>query len=331
MTPTPAPAAIIYVGTQNHEYKLPGVRPKKVDEEDIVRCVLVGNTCTWELYLIGDELGLEGTNLLDFEVLANGDILFVLSSSKMLPGIGLVTPRDVIRLHPTSRNPIKSGVFTFELVGATVGLTTNNENLDALALAPNGHLVISTVGSGTINGVGKVQDEDLVEIDGASGSLYFDGSAVALTSSSEDVAAAAIGVSDSTVNLYLVTKGNFSVESNNKLDGKNRDSLRCTPNDFQPIRQCAFARFLDGKKNGFSKAIDGFSISSAGTMTVDEITTALQDAEISITESDGDNDEPSTTLGDLSYGEAVSQADPEITVDDFIDVVQEIYLPLVAR
>lgn len=280
--------------------------------------------------MIGDDLGFEGANLLDFEVLADGDILFVLSRTKTLPGIGTVTPRDVIRLHPTSHNPVRSGVFTFELIGATVGLTTTSENIDAVAVTSNGHLVISTIGTGTLNGVGTVQDEDLVEINGATASLYFDGSAVGLTSSSEDITAAAIADANSVARLYLATKGNFAVQSKNELQGKSRDGFSCSFTSMNPINQCFFAKLFDGKKNGFGKGIDGLSFAPVSASVVNENSATEQTPAHNVTETDSDDDS-AAMIGDLPYAEAISQGDPEITVDDAMDMAQEVYLPLIMR
>lgn len=271
--------------------------------------------------MIGDPM-FEGTNLLDFEVLANGDVLFVLDRAWTLPGIGAVTPRDVIRLHPTSTNPIHSGTFTFELKGAIVGLTTTDENIDALAMTPTGHLVISTIGSATINGVGTVKDEDLIEIQGTTGSLYFDGSKVNLTNSSEDIAAASIGDSA----LYLATKGNFTVSNNNTLSGVGSDIFSCAPTTSAPIQQCNFAKLFTGQANSFTSAIDGFSLAPTNAVAA------------SASSADGQSFEHSAIgqieplpIDTAAFTEAMQRGDPELTVDDFINVTQQLYLPIVQR
>ncbi len=188
-TPTKSLPSTLYLSLQAPVFNLPGI-PGKVGENDIVRCVLKDNTCIWSIYLRGDtDLSILGANLLDFEVLANGDVIFVIDRTLTFPKIGTVTPRDVIRRSGSSK-------FSLELVGANVGLTNGDENIDAIAIDPtNNYLVISTIGAATINGVGTVRNSDLVEINGAktAGSLYFDGAAVGLTTNDEDVVAVWIG------------------------------------------------------------------------------------------------------------------------------------------
>ena len=159
------------------------VKGNKFKSSDILS--YVSSTGSWSVFKTGSALGLpSGVNLLDFEVLANGDIIFAIDRTKTIAGLGKVTPRDVLRSS--------GGNLSFVLVGSTVGLTTSSENIDAVAWSQNNKLLISTVGSATINGIaGKVQDEDLVEITGATGALYFQGSAINLKSNSEDIAAAA--------------------------------------------------------------------------------------------------------------------------------------------
>ena len=197
----------------------------------------VSSTGTWSVFKTGSALGLpqgnheegRGVNLLDFEVLPNGDIIFAIDRTKTITGLGKVTPRDVLRSS--------AGHLSFELVGSTVGLTTSSENIDAVAWSQNNKLLISTVGSATINGIaGKVQDEDLVEITGANGALYFVGSAINLKSNSEDIAAAAVDSTSADKILYLATKGSFTANSLNAISGRNTDVFGLIPNSSSPVK-----------------------------------------------------------------------------------------------
>jgi hypothetical protein len=286
---------------------------------DILRCTLSGNTCTWDLLLTGSAMGISGVNLRDFEVLDNGDILFTIDRTKTLVGIGKVTPRDVLRYHA-------GGGLSIELAGSTIGLTRSSEDIDAVAVASDGKLVISTIGTATINGVGKVRDRDLVKIDGTTGSLYFDGSSVGLTSSSEDIAAAWIGKPSPGNNLYLVTKGNFSVNSTNALTGKKSDIFGCSPATQSPINSCFFYPFFSGKANGLDKQIDGLSVVTTGPIANAVVSTALQ----SFAASSVADDPEDAPFNLEEYTAAMNDNNPDISAEDFIDVQGQVFLPLLA-
>ncbi|CAN5424936.1 hypothetical protein BH10CHL1_BH10CHL1_06990 [soil metagenome] len=332
--PTPPPSEI-YISTSHNakidvgESNNPAVFRFK--REDILRCVIGPNgKCTWDVRLDTTTIGLSGVNIRDFEFLPNQDLLFVIDRKKTLPGGIQATPHDVIRYSTT-------GVFSFELVGSTIGLTKSNENIDALAVTPPpnpnpdalqyGHLIISTFGSASVNGIAdKVQDEDLLEIDGATASVYFDGTAVGLTKSSEDISSAWIGYPSPDHNIYLVTKGNFSVNSVNSLSGKKSDIFGCSPTSQNPIQSCFFYSFFIGETSGLDNQIDGISVVTMGPIANIAVSAAVQGVLNSVVDENVDN-----SFDAESFADAMSEGDPEITAEDFIDVSARLYLPMVAR
>ena len=98
---------------------------------------------------------------------------------KNLPGIGsaAVDDSDVVRYSPTT------GQYSWYFDGSDVGLSTNAEDIDALAVLPDGDLLISTLGAAAVPGV-SAADEDVLRFHGTAGSkntsgawsLYIDGS-----------------------------------------------------------------------------------------------------------------------------------------------------------
>jgi len=296
-------------------------------DEDILRCVPTGNECTWDLYFDGSDVGLGPVDLEDFEILGNGHILFTIDRTRSLPGIGTVRRSDVIEFTPTSIGPNTAGTFSFFLKGSDVGLTTSGENIDALARTPGGNLVVSIEGTGHVpqfgGGVLTVQDEDLIELHADNTwSLYFDGSTVGLTSGSEDVAAAWIDPNGPDHNLYLTTKGNFSVHSDNSLSGKKTDVFGCSPTSSNPITSCFFFKFFNARIEGFKPGIDGLfvlpttDVNSAALASIDSSAAATPDA--------GEN------VADPSDLTANDGTDDQIDVYDSVDVAEQIYLPMIA-
>ena len=61
-------------------------------------------------------------------------------------------------------------------------------------------------------------------------------------------------------NLYLVSKGAFSVSSNNTLSGDGDDIFICQPTSLGETTACTFYPFWDGDSQGFDFAIDSMSI-----------------------------------------------------------------------
>ncbi|MFN8488753.1 MAG: hypothetical protein U0350_14220 [Caldilineaceae bacterium] len=312
--PTAPPSAIYISTSANGKFG-----KKAFKKEDILLCIPTGFSCSWSIFLQGSTIGLTGANLRDFEVLPNGDVLFVIDRAKVLPGVGPVTPHDVLRYHP-------GGALSFELKGSTLGLIKSSGNIDALARTPNGHLVISTTGKANFKGLGLVHNQDLIEINGTTASLYFAGSAVGLTTSGEDIAAAWIGNPSPNRNLYLVTKSSFSVKSINSLSGKNTDIFGCTPTDSNPIAHCFFWAFFNAKLTGLKTGIDGLSIITTGPIVQSAASGALAANE----DADLTDDTPEFTAEDQAdLTEALHEGDSELTAEDFIDVQQQIYLPVI--
>jgi hypothetical protein len=180
-----------------------------------------------------------------------------------VPGVGgTVDDSDIVRFDATSLGTTTAGTFSLYFDGSDVGLTTNAEDLDAVELLPNGHILVSTVGGVTVTGVSG-DDKDLLEFtpsslgDVTSGtfSLYFDASDVGLTTSAEDVDAAAV---DSSGKIYLSTLNNFAVTG---VSGTDEDVFVFTPTSLGTTTTGSFstALYFDGSLYGLA-ANDVFAI-----------------------------------------------------------------------
>ena len=106
-----------------------------------------------------------------FHLESNGDRLFVLDTTVVLPGTALIArPQDVIRWEGS----------TYDLVfqGQSQGVPPTAQ-IDALSRLPQGDLILSFDVSLELDGV-VAHDEDLLRFDGASFSMLFDGSAAGI-------------------------------------------------------------------------------------------------------------------------------------------------------
>lgn len=295
----------------------------KFKSNDILSCTInLDYSCTWSVYLKGSDIGISGANLRDFEVLANGDIIFAIDRKKTLTVDGAskqVNARDVLRYQASD------GTLHSVLFGVTIGLTKSSEDIDSVAWTPDGHLVIGTRGTAKYSNDLKARDRDLVKIVGGVPTLYFVGDSVGLTKSSEDINAA--WIANPSENVYLVTKGSFKVHNGGtELKGKKSDILGCAPLTHDPINSCFFFSFFKGKPQDLDKQVDGLSIDASEPVASSAVAAALHGFASSVVD-DGDD----VSFDAEAFNEAVSENDPDISAEDFVDVRTQMYLPMVAN
>ncbi|MBL8880873.1 MAG: hypothetical protein JNG88_17300 [Phycisphaerales bacterium] len=140
---------VVFTGTT----VVPGVG--NAENEDVV--AYDGASQSWNLIFDGSDVGLSTAVIDGMAVLPGGDILLSFADARSIPGITggpsgstTVDDSDIVRFHPTSLGATTAGTFAFYFDGSDVGLTQNDEDIDAIALLPDGRLLIST--NGTVAG-----------------------------------------------------------------------------------------------------------------------------------------------------------------------------------
>jgi hypothetical protein len=238
-----------------------------VENEDIVaRNVSTG---AWSLIFDGSDVGLSSFVIDGTARLSDGSILLSFTVSGTVAGMtggpdGSTTldDSDIVRFVPTSLGATTAGSFVFYFDGSDVGLSADNEDVDAITLDSSGNLVISTLGSFTVTGASG-QDEDLIvftatslgSVTSGSFAMYFDGSDVGLAdSSAEDVDAAGI---TPTGTILLSTTGNFSVSG---VSGANEDVIQFTPTSLGSTTAGSYTMYLDLSTLGISTGADVGSV-----------------------------------------------------------------------
>jgi len=222
-------------------------------------------TGTWSMVLDGSDVGLGGTDIAAFSLLSDGTILIsVDSSTYSVPGFGTFEDRDIVRFIPTSLGTTTAGNFEWFFDGSDVGLTTSGEDIDAVDFAPDGRLLLSTLGSFGVSGASGA-DEDLIAFTATSlGSntagtwaVYFDGSDVGLnSSSSEDVNG--VWVDPELGEIYLSVLGSFGV---NGVSGAGGDIFICTPSQLGSTTNCTFRTYWVAADFGWGGEItDGIQV-----------------------------------------------------------------------
>lgn len=287
-----------------------------------------------DLYFDGSAYGLQELDLRDFEILEDGGFIFTgnkaftLDNPNGTPASFTVDDSDVVRYHPITDS------FSIYLRGAEIGLTSAGEDIDALAFAPDGRLLISTIGTAQVNGAdGQVaaNDEDLLACDVAATpktcALYFDGSDVRLTRGSEDLMSAWVDPSGSQTHV-LSTKGRYvAVGSNSEVEEDREVAFACTPlsaEETTELTDCTFTLFLDsGEAFGTEKQIDGMWLGATISPTVTLVRASQVNTDYDLATEEA--------LDAEELVEALVEAEAEVDLHDVVAVVQELYLPLVER
>lgn len=224
----------------------------------------------WAMIFDGSDVGLSNVDLEAFERLTDGSFLLTLSKNLTIPGLGTVTPADILRFTPSTLGTNTTGSFAWYFDGSDVDLTSSSEYIDALALDQHGRLLVSTAGTLKVGSTTLGEDEDLflfthtrlgADTVGA-WSLFYDGSRVALTSSDEDVDTTWFDPRNG--DLYLGTKGKFTATGSvNALRGGKNDLFICTPLALAAATDCRFTLFFSGNGAGFKYDIDDLSLVTA--------------------------------------------------------------------
>ena len=136
-----------------------------IKHSDIVTRMTAANQ--WAIVFDASDVGIT-KNVVAFDRLPNGSLLLSLGAAQTVPGLGKVTPQDIIRFVPTSLGTNTAGTFEWYLDGSDVGLTTTGEKIDALYWRRDveNPLYISLAGAGSLprqsGGNLTVADEDVI-------------------------------------------------------------------------------------------------------------------------------------------------------------------------
>jgi subtilisin family serine protease len=233
---------------------LPGIGT--VQNEDIA--AYDTGTGVWSLHFDGSDVGVGAFAINALAVLPGGDLLLSFTDAGTIGGIS-ADDSDILRFTPTSLGDVTAGTWSMYFDGSDVGLTTTNEDIDGLSIAPDGRLVISTTGSPGVSGLTGLQDEDLMAFSATSlgnttagtWSYYLDGSDVGLsTTSDEDVDGVSI-LPDGLISLS--TLGFFSVTG---LSGANEDVFDFSATSLGSSTAGSFSAFFIGVNHGVPGGAD---------------------------------------------------------------------------
>jgi Regulator of Chromosome Condensation (RCC1) repeat protein len=242
---------------------VPGVGT--VTAQDIVARNMASGA--WTMVFDGSDVGLAGRVIDGMARMDDGSILLSFASATTIAGMtggpsgSSVDDSDIVRFVPATLGSNTTGTFVFYFDGSDVGLSNDNEDVDAIALTSSGQLLISTVGQASANGAGGA-DSDLLRFNATrlgsvtSGTfaMHFDGSDVGLSDGNEDLDAASGGPNGT---LLLSTTGSFSVSG---ASGGDEDTVQFTPATLGGSTSGSFGMFLDLSALGISTSADVGSV-----------------------------------------------------------------------
>jgi hypothetical protein len=219
----------------------------------------------------GSDIGLATTDIDAFEWIDPTTLLMSFDTPIVLPGIaGTVDDSDIVRFIPNQLGATTSGSFELFFDGSDVGLSSNGEDIDAISIASDGRLMVSTLGPASVPGVsGEISgtNEDVLIFNGSTGEtaigtweLFYDGSNDGL---GDDPAE---GVSA----LWALPTGeNFAfgpgapVKMKGIQTGDGADLFRCELILHNGSQFCSPLLFFDSSATGFvGEVVDAFSLES---------------------------------------------------------------------
>jgi hypothetical protein len=216
--------------------------------------VVSWNGSSFSILFDGSDVGIDGLAVDAFARIGPDELLLSFSTPGTVPGIAdAVDDSDLVLFTATSLGSTTSGSFSMYFDGSDVGLTITAENIDSIDLLTDGSLIMSTAGSASVPGV-SAGDQDVMRFAPSSlgtntagtWSMYFDGSDVGVSSSSEDVNGASV---DEDGAIYLTTNGGFFVTG---VSGQNEDVFVFVPSSLGEVTAGTFeaALFFDGSLYG---------------------------------------------------------------------------------
>ena len=217
---------------------------------------------SWSMLLDFSDLGISTNDLNAFFMLSDGSFLMSFVRAQDIGSLTGVDDSDIVHFIPTSTGDTTAGTFEMYLDGSDVGLASAGEDVDAVGFAPDGRILISTLGNYSVDGL-TGGGNDLLVLDGGvfgdatSGTwaLYFDGDDVELSDSTENISGVWIAANG---DIYLATSGAFTVTG---ASGDGADIFICTPGTLGDSTTCTYAPFWDSAATDFDgEVIDGLFV-----------------------------------------------------------------------
>lgn len=157
----------------------------------------------WSFHFDGSDAGLSSNDeITSLASLTDGSLVMSLKDGGSLPGVGGFAKQDLVRFTPASLGSGTAGSWSIHLDGSDVGLSNNNEAIDALGAGAAGELLISTKGNFSVPGLSAGRGDLMTFVPDMLGtsssgafSMWFDGTAWGLSNGDNLAAFATVSFS----------------------------------------------------------------------------------------------------------------------------------------
>ncbi|MEM7273464.1 MAG: Ig-like domain-containing protein, partial [Actinomycetota bacterium] len=244
-------------------------------DEDIIAWDSVSGL--WTMVFDGSDVLPGSADVDGFSIVDDTTIDLSFLAPVTVPGLGSVDDSDIVRFSATSLGDTTSGTFTTVLDGSTVGLATNNEDIDAIGRGLGGETVVSTFGNANVpasSGSLAALDDDAILLNGSAWEFLFDGSDVEF-GGVEDLVG--LSIDPASGDLFGASLGGFGVIG---VTGDSDDVFRFTGTTGAATAG-TFTLFFDGDAAGFDQQIDGLDVRlltpNQEPVAVDDVLTVGED------------------------------------------------------
>lgn len=229
-------------------------------------------TGQWSMAVDGSDVGLGSTWVIDaLEALPDGSFVVSFTANVYLPGLvggpdgTLVNRCDLVRFIPTSTGWNTVGSWEFWFDGSDVGLTTTNEDIDAVDVLADGSVLISTKSTMSVTGFTNIAGHTVLRfvptslgaVTAGSWQWYLDSRDVGLIGTTENIDAITVRPDG---RITLSTTGLFQVTG---AEGTGGDAFDFIPDALGSFTAGWFSLWFDGSASGFGASEKLHSLAEA--------------------------------------------------------------------
>lgn len=237
--------------------------PEIDDPADDANIYMYTDSSTSSAWIAEQNSVVRSANIDALSLISDNHFYMSFTSATVLPGIGQVQDRDIVEFS--------NGVWSIAESGSDIGLTSSAHDIDALSIF-NDEIYLSILGNTRLNGLGTVDDADILKFNGVNLELFWDASDYSIPANADVDGISVVGED----NVYLSFNSNKTVLP---VLGVVNDE------DIVEFREGNWSLYFDGSVAALSSNrhdIDAFSLGAVASLSSAIETTAWINPQIEI-------------------------------------------------